>query len=113
MRPPRSASTCSARVGLGRPDRLADGAATGTPAFWMSIRAVRSAGMRTATVSSPPVTSSGTISLRCAISVKGPGQNVSISCWARRGIRRQRRRTSLFFPTCRMDGLSLGRPLAA
>ena len=39
MRPSMSSSTCSARVGLGRPERLALGAATGTPAFSISIRA--------------------------------------------------------------------------
>ena len=40
MRPPRSSSTCLARVGLGRPERLALGAARGKPQRAISAWAV-------------------------------------------------------------------------
>ena len=53
--PSMSSITCSARVGLGRPEVLALGAATGIPASFMSRFATGSDGIRTATVSSPPV----------------------------------------------------------
>ena len=48
--PFRSWYTCSALVGLGRPEVLADGAAMGTPAIRISSAACRSEGIRTATV---------------------------------------------------------------
>ena len=73
-RPIISSITCSLFVGLGRPEILALGAAMGTPADLMSPRAMRLEGKRTATVSSPAVTTSGTPLLLCMISVKGPGQ---------------------------------------
>ena len=59
-----SCKTWSALVGLGLPERLALGAAMGTPLAAMRARAASLSGMRTATVSRPAVTSSGTISDR-------------------------------------------------
>ena len=56
--------TWAAVVGLGLPDRLALGAAMGTPDAAIRARAAWLSGMRTATVSRPAVTSSGTISER-------------------------------------------------
>ncbi len=53
MRPDSSSSTCPAVVGLTRPERLADGAATGRPVSRNSARATSSEGTRTAKVSSP------------------------------------------------------------
>ena len=57
----------------------------GTPAAFISARAVLFSGMRTATVSSPAVTSSGTMELLLNIMVSGPGQNVSASIRALSG----------------------------
>ena len=62
MASPRSSSTCCAVVGLGLPDVLALGAATYPPAARISAAATGSLGKRTATLSSPPVVSIGTIS---------------------------------------------------
>ena len=55
IRPSISCQTWSAVVGLGRPEVLALGAATGTPASAISRFATGSLGMRMATVSRPPV----------------------------------------------------------
>ena len=53
--PLMSSHTWSAVVGLGRPEVLALGAATGTPARAIRRLATGSLGIRTATVSKPPV----------------------------------------------------------
>ena len=63
MRPFMSFITCSAVVGLGRPERLAEGAAKGTPAAWITWRAAKCWGMRMPTVSSPAEVSAGIFSL--------------------------------------------------
>ena len=55
MRPFMSCQTWSAVVGLGRPEVLALGAATGTPARAIRRLATGSLGIRMATVSRPPV----------------------------------------------------------
>ena len=113
IRPSMSARTCCAVVGLGLPERFALGAAIGTPDFWIRSRAVLSEGIRTATVSSPAVTSYGTSSALLKINVRGPGQNVSISVFASFGTCAHRNFTSLFFAMCRISGLSFGRPFAS
>ena len=74
IRPSRSSRTCSAHVGLGRPERLAEGAAMGREAAWMRAWATGWAGTRTATVSSPPVVTRGTARARGSTRVSGPGQ---------------------------------------
>ena len=53
--PSRSTRTCSAVVGLGRPDVFALGAETNPPAARINAAAIGSLGIRTATVSNPPV----------------------------------------------------------
>ena len=78
MRPSMSSNTCAAAVGLGRPERFALGAATGTPASSMSLRATGCSGSRMATVSSPAVTFAGTRADFGKIIVSGPGQKASI-----------------------------------
>ena len=83
---PRSSSTCSAIVGLGLPDVLALGAATKPPAALISSCAIRSLGKRTATLSSPPVVSFGTMSAFGRIIVSGPGQYFSARIFAPCGI---------------------------
>ena len=113
MRPSISSRTCCAVVGLGRPERLAEGAAMGTPAALMRASAVLCSGIRTATVGRPAATSSGTISLLKNISVRGPGQNASMRRFASSGTWRQSCFTSDFLATCSMSGLSCGRPLAS
>ena len=80
--PFRSSHTCSAVVGLGRPDVLALGADTYPPAARISFLAIRSLGILTATVSRPPVVPYGTRELFSKIIVKGPGQK----CFARSSV---------------------------
>ena len=58
--PSISSATSSNVVGLGLPEMLALGAAIGTPAASMISAASRRDGHLTATVSSPPVVTSGT-----------------------------------------------------
>ena len=72
-RPSRSASTCSAVVGLGRENRFALGAAIGTPAISTRARATRWTGTRIATFGSPAVTMSGMVGRFGRISVKRAG----------------------------------------
>ena len=112
IRPSRSSATWDALVGLGRPDALALGAATYTPDCRISSCAIGWDGIRTATVSKPPVVSSGTSGCLSKISVIGPGQNVrarviafSLICEATRG------RLSIS-AICTISGLSDGLPLA-
>ena len=79
MAPASSANTCRAAVGLTRPERLADGAATGRPNSRSNARAVSCAGTRTATVSSPALASRLTAQPRSRGSTRlsGPGQNAA------------------------------------
>ena len=64
---------------LGRPERLALGAAMGMPASRMIASVTGWLGQRTATVSSPAVVSSGMMGRRFRIIVRGPGQNFRAS----------------------------------
>ena len=112
-RPVKSSTQCRAQVGLGEPERFADGAASGTPARRMSSRATGWAGMRTATVSSPPDVSFGTRPDFGRMTVIGPGQNCPASRSSAAGSSRTSGATSSSEETCTMSGLSLGRPLAA
>ena len=75
--PSMSSHMCPAVVGLGRPEVLPDGAATGMSAASRMARHTGWAGQRMPTVSSPAVTASGTTGLRLRIMVSGPGQNRS------------------------------------
>ena len=76
-RSPRSSTTCSAVVALVRVNRLALGAAIGTPAARISAWATGWLGTRTATVGRPAVATSGTTGRFGRTSVSGPGQNRS------------------------------------
>ena len=111
--PWRSSMTCSAFVGLGRPDVFALGAAIGTPDLLISSNATGWSGIRIATVSSPPVTQSGTWSAFCKITVIGPGQKCSIARLALSGISLTRDSTICISHTWRINGLSEGLPFAA
>ena len=99
-------------VGLGRPDRLAEGAAKGTPAASITARAVGWEGQRTATVSSPPLVVRGTRSDLGRIMVRGPGQNTAASRFAASGTSRTRGASWDTWLMWTIRGLSEGRPLA-
>ena len=77
--PSMSSSICWAVVGLGRPEVLPLGAATGMPDSRMMASVMVWSGQRTPTVSSPPVVRRGTLSRRGRIMVSGPGQKRSAS----------------------------------
>ena len=81
-----SSNTCSALVGLGRPEVLALGAAIGVCTAFKKESAPKWFGIRIATVSKPPVVVYGTFSFFSKIIVSGPGQNDSISFFAFSGI---------------------------
>ena len=112
MRPSISSSMCAASVGLGRPERLPLGAAMGRPHASISARATGCEGMRMATLSSPAVTTAGTISFLGRIIVSGPGQKAAASLraislmWHSGSI-------SASAAMCTISGLSAGRSLAA
>ena len=112
MRPSISSTTADQLVGLGRPDRLADGAATGVPQAVRNAAATGCPGQRIPTVSSPAVTSSGRSRCLGTITVNGPGKNAAISFSAADGIRRATRPTSAMSVRCTISGLSEGRPFA-
>ena len=93
MRPFISCRTASAVVGLGRPDRLALGAAIGTPAMRIISRHTSWAGHLSATRESPPVARSGTRADFSKVMVNGPGQKVSIKVCSKGVICRTKRCT--------------------
>jgi hypothetical protein len=114
IRPPRLASTCSARVGLIDPLAFADGAASGLPVACNSARIARCAGTRIAMVSSPAITSDAipASGRNGTTRVKGPGQNASANARAAAS------KVAIFSAATRsgtwtINGLKLGRPLAA
>ena len=110
--PSISSSICLAVVGLGFPERLPDGAATGTPAALIMVLHIECAGHRIPTVYKPAVTTSGTTGLRRSIMVSGPGQNRFASFQAVSGISSQYRSSQDGSGMCKISGLSWGRPLA-
>ena len=85
----------------------------GTPASRINSLATGSLGIRTATVSRPPVVPCGTIPLLGNTKVKGPGQKASASFLPASGISD----TSGFSPSksamWAISGLSEGRPFAS
>ena len=80
--------TCWAVVGLGLPDRFADGAASGNPQASIIALAAGLSGIPTATVSSPPLVAAGIMSDFGKIIVSGPGQYFSAIFSASSGISR-------------------------
>ena len=108
-----SAITWAAVVGLGLPDRLADGAASGRPLAVMSARATGCDGIRIATVPSPALTLAGIRGERGKIMVSGPGQKASASRRAVSGIAVTSGSISSNRAICTINGLSCGRPLAS
>ncbi len=109
---PNCSRTWAAVVGLSAPKRLALGAANSRPQARSSASATAWFGTRTATVSSPAVTTSGTTARRGSTRVSGPGQNAA----ARRRARALGTATSqaaAASATWTMSGSKRGRPLAA
>ena len=96
----------------GLPERLAEGAASGTPASRMSARATGCDGRRMPTVSSPAETSSGMQAALGKMMVNGPGQNASASLRALSGTIRASVESCSLSAMCTIRGLSCGRPLA-
>ena len=97
--PARSWYTWEASVGLGLPERFADGPATGSPALSINSKVTPLSGQRSATVSKPPVLSKGTIFDFFKMSVSGPGQKLSIRRFAFSGTLSTRGYTSSIFET--------------
>ena len=100
-------------VGLGRPDRLAEGAAKAQPLASMTWRTTGWLGIRMPTVSSPAQHSSATSGPRGMMMVSGPGQKAAASSWARSGYSLTRPGSIFTSSMWTMRGLSWGRPLAA
>ena len=98
-------------MGLGRPDRLADGAAMGSPLARIMALATGWEGIRTATVSRPAVVASGIRGSRGRIIVSGPGQNRSANLRALSGTSRTTSLSAGRSAMCTISGLSFGRPL--
>jgi len=113
-KPPVSSKASANAVGLGRPERLAEGAATGRPKAASTAWASGWSGARTATVSSPARARSHTaaVSVIGATSVSGPGQNASASLTAR-GPSAAILSAASSPVTWAIMGLKRGRPLAS
>ena len=100
-------------VGDGLPDVLALGAAINPPPSLIIAAAILLLGIRTATVSSPPVVSSGIRSDLLRIIVSGPGQKAFASLIAASGTSDATLYRSSTCQICTIRGLSDGLPLAA
>ena len=111
--PLKSSATCCAVVGLGLPDVLALGADTYPPPARISSRAISSSGIRTATVSRPPVVPSGTFSFLLKIIVSGPGQKCAAISSTISGTDSTIAPRSSSLAIWTISGLSDGRPFAA
>jgi len=99
MRPSRSADTLCHVVGLGVPERFADGAARGTPHAFKKEMAIGWCGIRTPIVDSPAVAISGTECSLGNTTVSGPGKKCSMNFSADRGTRLARSARSAM-PQC-------------
>ena len=111
-RSPSDACTCWALVGLTWVNRLALGAAMGTPAARSRANATGWAGIRTATASSPAVATSGTCAALGSTRVSGPGQKAAARRSAAGGQCRVSARAAATSGTWAMTGFHAGRPLA-
>ena len=114
IRPDSPATTCSALVGLTRPEGFAEGAATGPPNARRSSRATGWAGKRIATVGKSAVTNGdkpvGSRSGRTKVS--GPGQKAEATRSAR-GSKTASCLAASISATCTINGLKRGRSLAS
>src|SRR4051794_31696381 len=80
--PLRSSNTACHVVGLGLPERLADGATTGEPHEFRKAWAISFRGILTPTVRRPAVATNGTDLVFDTTIVSGPGKKASINFWA-------------------------------
>ena len=111
-RPSISVKTSCALVGLGLPERLAEGAAKAQPLCRMMACTTGWLGIRMPTVSRPAQHSAATSGPRGMMMVRGPGQNAAISSWARSGTSLTRPGSMSGPAMWTMRGLSCGRPFA-
>ncbi len=111
--PPSSASTSAAVVGLTRPKRLADGAATGKAHRSSRARATGWSGTRSPTVSRPPVVAGDSCGARRNTNVSGPGQNASARRRASSPTSSAQRSSSDASARWAINGWPVGRPLTA
>ena len=112
-RPLRSSNTACQVVGLGLPDKLADGATIGVSHSLINVFAIVFFGILTPIVESPADASEETVSLLGNTTVSGPGKNVLIKDWAVSGIEEATSEIWHGEATCTIKGLSDGRRLAA
>ena len=113
IRPFNSSNTCWPVVGLTRPNRFALGAANGRFNALTISRKTGCALIRTATVSNPAVTMSGTTSCFRKIIVNGPGQNFSMSRSAIGDSTIVRVEKQAMIRLCTISGSNRGRSLAS
>ena len=99
-------------MGEGLPERLAEGAASGTPEACISARAIGCEGIRMPTVSSPPDVMSGMRGFFGSTIVSGPGQKAFAQLRASAGISEATSEISARLLMCTMSGLSAGRSFA-
>ncbi len=111
--PFKSSMTCCAVVVEGRPDRFAEGAASGTPAARMIACASGCDGNRIPTVFNPPDVTIGIESCLGRMIVSGPGQYAFASACAAGGKSAAMSCTVSRCAMCTMSGLSCGRPFAS
>src|SRR5205807_1688864 len=104
--------TWLASVGDSCSDRLALGAAIGTPAVRINPSAIGCAGILMATVGPPAVTISGTFSFFHRTNVSGPGQKMTASLSALCGHDDVKDFAAAMLSTCTISGLLEGLPLA-
>ena len=100
-------------VGLGLPERFADGAANATPLALMTCCTTGWDGIRTPTVSRPAQVTSLTSGPRGMTIVSGPGQKAAASFLARSGTSETMPFSISMPQICTMSGLSCGRPFAS
>ena len=108
-----SSITREALVGLGLPERFADGAASGNPHSSIILLATGFDGNLMPTVSSPPLVTSGILSDLGIIMVNGPGQNLFAHFMAASGTCDAISPIISMLEICTISGLSQGLPLAA
>ena len=113
-RPPSSLMTCSAWVGLIRPERLALGAAIGRAARANRSCARGCPGTRSAMLSNPAEVSQaiGQSVARLTTILSGPGQKRSATALAA-GLKSPSEKAHWAWETCEISGLKRGRPFAS
>jgi hypothetical protein len=112
IRPSRSSKTACQVVGLGRPDKFAEGAATGVSHSRKNSSANLLPGILTPIVSKPAVANGEIFFAFGSTNVSGPGKNFSINFPPFGVMAETNSSIWSIFPKCTISGLSDGRPLA-